>query len=89
MDAQNIVLVFAWEHNRLEGTNVWNKIEPLLKARKMSVFDLSKAAGYAQTGTVYRLKNGDIQRPSFELMERIADALNVSLDEFRSVKQND
>ncbi|WDF83609.1 helix-turn-helix transcriptional regulator [Lacticaseibacillus pabuli] len=67
---------------------MWNIIEKLLKQKHMSVFDLSKATGYGQSGTIYRLKNGDIKRPSFELMERIADALTVSLDEFRHVKQN-
>ncbi|MCI1922608.1 MAG: helix-turn-helix domain-containing protein [Lentilactobacillus buchneri] len=32
---------------------------------------------------LYSFKNGKIKKPSFELMEKIADALNISMDEFR------
>jgi transcriptional regulator with XRE-family HTH domain len=52
----------------------------------MSVFELSKLTGYEKTGAIYRLKNGGIKRPSFEMMMRIADALNVSLDDLRPDK---
>ncbi|MCD2257549.1 helix-turn-helix domain-containing protein, partial [Lactobacillus sp. CC-MHH1034] len=31
------------------------------------------------------LKQGRIKKPSFELMVKIADALDISLDEFRGV----
>lgn len=67
---------------------MWNTIQEILNEKELTIYDLSKLTGYNQTGTIYRLKSGDIKRPSFELMERIADALDVSLDEFRSVKQN-
>jgi len=41
-------------------------------------------AGFKNNSTIYALKNGSIKHPSFKLMERIADALDVSLDDFRS-----
>ena len=63
---------------------MWNTISCILKAKGMSVYELSKITGYDQNGTIYRLKNGDTKNPSFELVERIADALDVSMDEFRS-----
>ncbi|WP_127849691.1 helix-turn-helix domain-containing protein [Lacticaseibacillus hulanensis] len=66
---------------------MWNKIQELLTQRGMSAYELSKAAGYDQTGIIYRLKNGAIKKPSFELMERIADALGVSMDEFRKKEE--
>lgn len=68
---------------------MWNTISSILKTKSMSVFELSKLTGYAQTGAIYRLKNGDIKKPSFEMMERIADALGVSMDVFRGGEKND
>lgn len=35
------------------------------------------------TSILYSFKNGKIKKPSFELMVKIADTLDVSLDEFR------
>ena len=36
------------------------------------------------SSTVSDLKKGRIKKPSFELIEKIAKALKVSMDEFRS-----
>ncbi|MFT8911174.1 MAG: helix-turn-helix transcriptional regulator [Leuconostoc pseudomesenteroides] len=35
------------------------------------------------TATIYNLKNGKVTNIRFSTMETIADALNISLDEFR------
>lgn len=51
----------------------------------MTIYHLSKLTGIAQT-TFQNYKNGS--EPSFSNMIKIADALGVSLDEFRSDKRN-
>lgn len=53
---------------------------------------LAKKMGVSQS-VLAELKRGNIKKPSFELICKIADALEVSLDEFRNEldgnKQND
>lgn len=67
---------------------LWSKIEKLLKEKHMSIYQLTIEAGLAKNNrTMYEFKYGHIKKPSFELMCRIADALNVSLDVFRGGKQ--
>lgn len=61
---------------------VWEKIEPILKQKGITQYELSKLMDVS-TGTITELKKGRIKKPSFELMEKIATALNVSMDEFR------
>lgn len=62
---------------------MWNKIEPILKERGITPHRLSVLMGDTNDSNVYALKNGKIKRPSFDLMCRIANALEVSLDTFR------
>ncbi|WPP08544.1 helix-turn-helix transcriptional regulator [Pediococcus inopinatus] len=62
---------------------MWNKIQQILDDKKISANQLSNLAGFKNNSTIYAIKNEQIKNPSFELMERIADALDVSLDEFR------
>lgn len=38
------------------------------------------------SGTISDLKHGRNKKPSFELIEKIADALEISMDVFRSKK---
>lgn len=64
---------------------LWNKIKNQLKKQNMTIYHLSKLTGIAQT-TFQNYKNGS--EPSFENMVKIADALGVSLDEFRGDKGN-
>ncbi|KRM63359.1 hypothetical protein FC14_GL000646 [Ligilactobacillus agilis DSM 20509] len=59
---------------------MWNQLEELLKAKKMSRYKLSKLTGIRQT-TLQSYKDG--AEPSFKNMIKIADALDVSLDYFR------
>ena len=50
----------------------------------MSIYQLTIKAGLPRSNrTMYEFKYGHIKKPSFELMCKIADALNVSLDVFR------
>ncbi|WP_125545407.1 helix-turn-helix domain-containing protein [Levilactobacillus lindianensis] len=62
---------------------MWSKIEPLLEKRGITPYHLSKLMGDKNDSNVYALKNGKIKRPSFDLILRIANALDVSLDTFR------
>lgn len=63
---------------------LWQLIDDELKKQNMSVYELTIKSGLSKTNrTMYEFKNGHIKKPSFELMCKIADALNVSLDYFR------
>ena len=61
---------------------MWEKIELELRKREMSIYQLTKLMGVSMS-VMYEFKKGNIKKPSFELMEKIADALNVSMDIFR------
>jgi len=62
---------------------MWNKIEPIIKERGITPHRLSVMMGDRNDSNIYALKNGKIKRPSFDLILRIAKALDVSLDVFR------
>lgn len=64
---------------------LWKLINKQLDKQKITIYRLSKLTGIAQT-TFQNYKNGS--EPSFSNMVKIADALGVSLDEFRSDKEN-
>lgn len=61
---------------------MWNEIEKLLKEKEITQYELAKKMGVS-TGTITELKKGRIKKPSFELVKKIADALDVSMDRFR------
>lgn len=61
---------------------MWEKIELELRKREMTIYQLTKLTGVSSS-VMYEFKRGKIKKPSFELMEKIADALNVSMDVFR------
>jgi transcriptional regulator with XRE-family HTH domain len=61
---------------------MWEIIEKILKEKDLKQEQLAKRMK-VHSGTVSDLKKGRIKKPSFELMCKIADALEVSLDEFR------
>lgn len=56
-----------------------------LDEQSMSIYRLSKITGILDN-TLYSYSRG-VSEPSFRNMEKIADALGVSLDEFRSDKK--
>lgn len=61
---------------------MWKKIEREIKKRGLTQYRLSKMIGVSPS-VLTDLKNGRNKKPSFELMEKIADELNVSMDIFR------
>lgn len=61
---------------------MWGKVEILLKQKKINQEQLAKKMN-VRSGVISDLKHGRIKKPSFELMRKIADALDISLDEFR------
>ncbi|MDZ5589927.1 helix-turn-helix domain-containing protein [Enterococcus cecorum] len=61
---------------------MWEKIELELRKREMTIYQLTKLTGVSMS-VMYEFRKGNIKKPSFELMEKIADALNVSMDVFR------
>lgn len=61
---------------------IWNKIQRLLDKRNMTVWKLGKTMRVSDS-VLRNLRDGKIKKPSFELMCKIADALDVSLDYFR------
>ncbi|BBM22848.1 MULTISPECIES: helix-turn-helix domain-containing protein [Lactiplantibacillus] len=69
--------------------NIWNQVEIVLKQRQLNINQLAKLMGLKSNAVLYEFKHGKIKRPSFELMERIADALDVSMDIFRQNNTED
>lgn len=61
---------------------MWIKIEKLIKEQNLNQEQLAKRMN-VHSSIISDLKNGRINKPSFELMCKIADALDVSLDVFR------
>ena len=67
---------------------MWKKIELELRKREMTIYQLTKLTGVSMS-VMYEFRKGNIKKPSFELMEKIADALNVSMDVFRKDDEDD
>ena len=61
---------------------MWNKIQRLLDKRNMTIWKLGKTM-HVSDSVLRNLRDGKIKKPSFELICKIADALDVSLDYFR------
>lgn len=61
---------------------IWEKIEGQLSKKNWSIYKLTKEAGLSQN-LLYELKSGRNKNISFKNMCKIAEALDVSLDEFR------
>ena len=64
---------------------MWNKIEKEMKKAGLSQEKLAKKMD-VHSGTISDLKHGRNKKPSFELIEKIADALDISMDVFRNKK---
>ena len=64
-------------------------MEIVLKQLQLNINQLAKLMGLKSNAVLYEFKHGKIKRPSFELMERIADALDVSMDSFRQNNTED
>lgn len=59
---------------------MWRKLEKILKERGITVYHLSRISG-VNDNTLRSYRNG--VEPSFKNVCRIADALNISLDDLR------
>ena len=62
---------------------MWEKIAALLAERNMTKYELAKKAGLNQNSLI-DLKKGRKKSLKFDDVVKIADALDVSLDEFRN-----
>lgn len=64
---------------------LWYRVQELLVKKNMSINKLSLKMGLSKNNrSLYALRDGKIKKPSFELICKIADALDVSLDYFRA-----
>ena len=70
------------ELRKENGEYMWKKIEILLAEKKMTKYELAKKAGLNQNRLI-DLKKGRKKSLKFDDVVKIADALDVSLDEFR------
>ena len=61
---------------------LWLKVKRILKQQELTQYQLAKKMNVS-VSTITELKKGRINKPSFELMCKIADTLEVSLDELR------
>lgn len=64
---------------------LWKLIKNQMDKQHVSAYRLAKMTGLSHN-TLQNYKNG--HEPSFSNVVKIADALGVSLDEFRSDKRN-
>lgn len=71
---------------RNDNYMLWELVQKQLDKQSMSIYRLSKLTGILDN-TLYSYSRG-ISEPSFTNMAKIADALGVSLDEFRERKGN-
>ena len=61
---------------------MWNKIEKLLKDKNMTTYRLAKLSGINKA-TLAHIKSGKVKKSLFETVCKIADALDVDINEFR------
>ncbi|MTC88005.1 helix-turn-helix domain-containing protein [Streptococcus uberis] len=61
---------------------MWEKIERFLSKKNMTMYQLSKKSGLNQNSLI-DLKSGRKKSLKFDDVVKIADALGISLDEFR------
>lgn len=70
------------------GLILSEKIQEKLDEKGKTAYWLAKKAGIG-FGALYPLLSGKRTEPTFSTMEKLADALDVSLDEFRSKGETD
>ncbi|WP_282801156.1 helix-turn-helix domain-containing protein [Secundilactobacillus kimchicus] len=66
----------------MDNQYLWKRIKALCKQKNMSLRKLTRE-GNIPMSTLFNLENGRSKNPSFSLIKKIADTLDVSLDEFR------
>lgn len=65
---------------------MWTTIKRMMEDLGINQEQLAKRMG-VHSGVISDFKLGHIKKPSFDLMCKFADALGVSLDEFRIRKE--
>lgn len=66
---------------------MWNKVKIQMDKKEINQEQLAKLMS-VHSSVISSLKLGRINKPSFELMCKIADALGVSLDVFRDTEDD-
>ena len=61
---------------------LWEKISEKLSERNWTVYKLCLKAGVGTAG-IYRLRDGEVKDLYFDTVKKIADALEISIDELR------
>ncbi|XHB95555.1 helix-turn-helix transcriptional regulator [Lactococcus garvieae] len=61
---------------------MWNKIERLLKKKNMTTYRLAQLSGISKS-TLAHIKSGKVKKPLFETVCKIAEALEVDINEFK------
>lgn len=61
---------------------LWEKISEKLSERNWTVYKLCLKAGIGPAG-IYRLRDGEVKDLYFDTVKKIADALEISVDELR------
>lgn len=61
---------------------LWEKISEKLSERNWTVYKLCLKAGIGPAG-IYRLRDGEVKDLYFDTVKKIADALEISIDELR------
>ena len=78
ISAKNIKIKLDKEKNAM----LWEKISEKLSERNWTVYKLCLKAGVGTAG-IYRLRDGEVKDLYFDTVKKIADALEVSIDELR------
>lgn len=66
----------------MEECNMWNKVKENMEIIGLNQEQLAKKMGI-HSGTISDLKMGRIKKPSFELACKLADALEIKVDDLR------
>jgi DNA-binding Xre family transcriptional regulator len=61
---------------------LWKKISEILSEKNWTVYKLCLKAGIGPAG-IYRLRDGEVKDLYFDTVKKIADALEISIDELR------
>lgn len=61
---------------------LWNKINQKIQEKNWTIYKLCLKAGVGTAG-IYRLRDGEVKDLYFDTVKKIADVLEVSMDEFR------
>ena len=61
---------------------LWNKIHQKIQEKNWTIYKLCLKAGIGTAG-IYRLRDGEVKDLYFDTVKKIADALEISIDELR------